>query len=234
MSPFDDNEKVVFEIMGLPDPNDVSGEVRRAVLAEYWKVDGDGRVGWTRASRDSAYLLEKLQPACKRVSVAGSIRRRKPRVGDIEIVAEPILQGAPSLFDQQQISIEIALDEMVQSGRLKRGEKDGERYKRLYVWSPLGDGGDWLKVDLFIVRPPAQWGVIMAIRTGPAEFSKWLVTDVRQGGARCYDMKFENGALWRNGAVIETPDEGVLFQELGLKWVEPWNRTKEAVQVGQK
>ena len=32
--------------------------------------------------------------------------------------------------------------------------------------------GAWWPVDLFVVRPPAQWGAIFAIRTGPADYAR--------------------------------------------------------------
>ena len=37
-------------------------------------------------------LVEKLRPACERIEIAGSLRREKAMVGDIEIVAVPRLE----------------------------------------------------------------------------------------------------------------------------------------------
>ena len=43
-------------------------------------------------ARDIAdQVIERLRPHCERVQIAGSIRRGKERVKDIEIVASPLL-----------------------------------------------------------------------------------------------------------------------------------------------
>lgn len=34
-------------------------------------------------------VVELLRPRCKRIEIAGSLRRRREEIGDIEIVAEP-------------------------------------------------------------------------------------------------------------------------------------------------
>jgi len=46
-------------------------------------------------------LKELLAPACERIRIAGSIRRRKPDVGDIEILAIPKFNGVVDLLDHK-------------------------------------------------------------------------------------------------------------------------------------
>jgi DNA polymerase/3'-5' exonuclease PolX len=36
-------------------------------------------------------VVERLRPACQRIEIAGSLRRHRPMVGDIEICAIPIM-----------------------------------------------------------------------------------------------------------------------------------------------
>jgi len=95
--------------------------------------------------------------------------------------------------------------------------KNGPRYKQIAL--PEG-----INLDLFLVLPPAQFGVIMAIRTGPAEFSKWLVTARKDGGALPSNCQVRDGAVWRDGASVPMPEETDLFNFLGLAWSEPGQR----------
>ena len=113
-------------------------------------------------------LVGMLAPSCDRIAVAGSIRRGSPTVGDIEIVCLPkFLQRTDGLFGD-----EFTLEDLCHEwcdGCLS----DGTFAKRLDVngrpaWGrkhkrALFQG---VPVDLFSVIEPAQWGVILAIRTG--------------------------------------------------------------------
>jgi DNA polymerase/3'-5' exonuclease PolX len=82
-----------------------------------------------------------------------------------------------------------------------------------------------IKLDLFIVQPPAQWGAILAIRTGPAHYSHWLVTQRKQGGAMPSYLRQRDGALWDGDELVPTPTEASYFAALGIDTVpDPWDR----------
>jgi DNA polymerase/3'-5' exonuclease PolX len=57
----------------------------------------------SRAREIAKRVLVLLRPFCERAEIAGSIRRGKPEVGDIEIVVIPKDEGfefhVPGLFD---------------------------------------------------------------------------------------------------------------------------------------
>ena len=84
---------------------------------------------------------------------------------------------------------------------------------------------------MFLVLPPAQWGVIFAIRTGPAKFSQWLVTPRRHGGALPSYCRVRDGGVYKAGAKVQgpgardglilMPEEKDFFDLLGLDWIEP-------------
>lgn len=174
-------------------------------------------------------IVQELRSSCAAIGIAGSVRRREHLVGDIELVAIP--RTVPTgLFGDEETSVLLgSLNELVEQGRLQL-VKGGEKYRQYVITrsSPMC-------LDLFIVRPET-WGVQYTIRTGPAQFSKALVTPRCQGGLLPDNMRIADGRLWRcrrdlrngdvleDGEAIETPTEQQLFSAIGIEWIEPWCR----------
>jgi DNA polymerase/3'-5' exonuclease PolX len=162
-----------------------------------------------------------LSPACDRIEIAGSIRRRAPIVGDIEIVAIPKmcpdLEAQPSLFGEPQKMVS-ALDPLLEKlvsekPHFKWGSKNGELYKNFRV--QFNSDGAEIALDLFITTPP-QWGYIFALRTGPGDFNKAWVTQQSKGGLLPDEYRFEGGWLvGPDGQRIPTPEEIDIFGLLG-------------------
>ena len=156
-------------------------------------------------------LVGRFSIFCERIQIAGSLRREKPDVGDIEIVAAP--QMVSDLFGGK-----VPVTNGVDWGQYGRVNKSGPRYCQIAL--PEG-----INLDLFLVYPPAQWGVIFALRTGPAEFSKWLVTRRNQRGALPSDCQVKDGVVWRRGEPIPMPEEEDFFKFIGLPILPPVQRS---------
>lgn len=169
-------------------------------------------------------LVERLRSSCVQIEVAGSIRRRSKWVHDIEIVAEPWLEMVPNLLGDAihyRSRLDDALADLQEEQTLRSfpGAKHGERMKQFAV-APLG-----IKVDLFVVRPPAQWGSILAIRTGPAHYSHWLVTPRSHGGALPSNLRQRDGGLYDGEELLPTATEAEFFAVLGIEPApKPWER----------
>ncbi len=166
-------------------------------------------------------LVTAMRPFCHRVEIAGSLRRGKSDCKDLEIVAQPRTLEQRDLFGEVRVELELSeldncLKTLVYNDVLWPAKKNGERYKQYTIRDVYP-----LKLDLFIVRSPAQWGAIYTIRTGPAAFSKKLVTQRRHGGHLPGQFKQKDGALWENNDLIETPTERAYFDALGLDWIAP-------------
>jgi DNA polymerase/3'-5' exonuclease PolX len=160
--------------------------------------------------------VEAFAAHCERIEIAGSVRRLKPEVKDIEIVAIPKVTSVTDLFGESLGEIS-ALEDCIQGYRdAFEIMKNGPKYKKLML--PEG-----IAVDLFIVTPPAQWGVQFMIRTGPAEFSRWMVTKRMLGGALPNHCYVDKGSVWdgKNGQQICMPEEQDYFRFCGLAWREP-------------
>ena len=149
-------------------------------------------------------IMEQLSPHCHRIEIAGSIRRKRPQVKDIEIVAIPKPYEV-GLF-------ESGIATVVNQWQKVKGELPCKYTQRV-----LPDG---IKLDLFFATEQ-NWGLIYAIRTGSAEFShKVLATGWVKRGARS-----ENGILISsNGNPVILPEEKALFEFIGIEFVEPKKR----------
>ncbi len=166
----------------------------------------------------------------ERVEVKGSILRWKEDVKDIELLAIPDMQRVPlprPEFGKPVRVYKTILDrciaELVDEGVI-RLEKNGEKFKKLFWMRP------YIAVDLFLVTPPATWGVQALIRTGPADFSHWCVTRRKNGGALPNGFRVQDGAVWEGerenepGEMVGFEDERAFLDFLGLGWVEPSQR----------
>lgn len=162
-------------------------------------------------------LAQRLERSCEKLQIAGSLRRRVKVVHDIEIVVVPVLEELPDLLGETHAlrsRLDDTLDELIEERVLRSfpGAKHGPRMKQFAV-QPLG-----IKVDLFIVLPPAQWGTILAIRTGPAHYSHWLVSRKDMGGGLPNHLRVKDGAVMTlyGSNVIETSTEESFFALLGI------------------
>lgn len=168
----------------------------------------------------AAEMAEALRPYCHRVEVAGSIRRGREWIGDIEIVAIPkstVKQPDKDLFDEPPGKPTVVRDPgfilVVDSfaNRIVKGQVSDGRYVQFFT-------GDGVKVDLFMCQP-GTWGYIYAIRTGSAEF-------IRMVAARWVQLGYNgvDGALTRFGKPVLVPEEADLFGPLGMRVPPPHAR----------
>lgn len=188
-------------------------------------------------------LVAKLAPFCERIEVAGSIRRKMHTVKDIEIVAIPRTETLQvGLFGEPGEPISLLkqkLDSLVADGVIEKRADDagrftwGEKHQRALI----RENGREIGIDFFAVLPPAQWGVIFAIRTGNYEFSRNLVTTITHGGKMPDDMRVADGALWRVDpkdrdvklGIVHTPEEKDFFEAIGYHdYPAPENRYFES------
>jgi DNA polymerase/3'-5' exonuclease PolX len=175
-------------------------------------------------------LVEGMRPYCARVEIAGSIRRRKAEVKDIEIVAVPKWELAP--VEEQVRDLFGSPPRAPQNFNLLHfwaTKLSGVRWikpgtSEVVDWQPKPEGKYWrgivggrIKLDLFLARPD-NFGLIFLIRTGSADFSQGLVTFAKHRTS----FRVGEGSLRdRDGKVLETFEERDVFDALRLDWVEP-------------
>ena len=163
------------------------------------------RLPLAQAEAIAVGVMEQLDPHCEVISLAGSIRRQRPTIGDIEIVCVPRPYDASPLFAS-------GLATVVNQWPKVRGELPCRYTQRL-----LPEG---IKLDLFMVDADG-YGLQRAIRTGSAEWSHQVLAKawVRAG------FHSEGGLLRdHTGRVVPCRTEGELFRLIGLAWVDPRDR----------
>ena len=168
-----------------------------------------------RISREDGFkiartVIDILRPESERIEIAGSLRRKKETVGDIEIVLIPF--SLPDLLGEDHYGNErITAALLAQECQLT---KDGQYFKQAI----LSDGKT--KFDIFLTTPE-KWGCVFTIRTGSAAFSHKLVTKRSLGGFCPSNLHFKDGRMWNGDEVLDTPEEMDVFNALNMKWVEP-------------
>lgn len=195
-----------------------------------------------RARNAARRVMASIEGSCDRIAIAGSLRRGKPTVRDIEIVAVPRWESRAAddiwatPFDVDVLEERLA--ELLEAGALaarpvenhrRDGSSDfqfklGPAFKALLV--------DGIPLDLFVVRPPASWGVIFGLRTGPGDWNTELVTQCQAISRRVRGGQVEAwiGATGR-WEPVPTPEEEDFYAALGQPWVDPGDRSVDRVHV---
>lgn len=208
----------------------------------------------TRIDRADAIAIAKrfvaqIEDCTDQLIVAGSLRRRLAKVGDIEIVAQPKIgieqTETVGLFgseikrrdvDLLDAHLTMLLDmDIVQ----RRHKSDGS----LMGWGAKAKYFTYqgARIDLFCavndepapIAEPDRFGWILMLWTGPYKFSKQLVVargkrtnDGRPGLLPPHIKPSEGWLTYRvSGERIETPTEQAVFDLFGLPYREPWERT---------
>lgn len=176
-------------------------------------------------------LVGVLAPHCERIHIAGSIRRKKPFVKDIEIVCQPKKDVFTNLFGEEiNTGTNAPFKKVVaQLGEVIKGNPDG-RYMQIKL--PQG-----IKLDLFMPDPDDYFRQF-AMRTGSADYSAaviakrwvdlgWVGTS--EGLRRKEDCQKSGDSPWKiiNKTGKRPPvwkSEEEFFGWLNLEWIEPEKR----------
>jgi len=172
------------------------------------------KISYARAWGMAQSVQIFLESQCKRIEVAGSVRRQCSAVGDIDLVLIPkdyTDWTGISKFGSERI--ENALREggfsFVVNGPLK---------KKVFLQS---EPETFYDIHL---TTPEKWGCIFTIATGSEDFAHMLVKKRRANGWCPSSIDFKDGRLIQNGELLETPEESDVFKALGLPWVDPEDR----------
>ena len=182
-----------------------------------------------RDARDLCRLFDRS--SYERWEPAGSLRRKRPEVGDVEHVVIPTFGD---VADDAGLFAAITRANLL-FHRLDQLVSDGTVLKHIYGATGFRWGAKYRGVEFrgqlheFYCCDADNFGSTLAIRTGPAEFSQRLVTGLirqglRQRGGRVVREMATPGGVESAGAVIPAPDERAYFGLCGIAWAEPEDR----------
>jgi len=171
-------------------------------------------------------LCDALRPVTERLIVAGSLRRQKDEVGDVEILFVPKLETVrDGLFDVKQISqVDAVLDRLLAAGVLaKRLNANGS-----VMWGDKNKlavhMASRVPVDLFAATE-ANWFNYLVCRTGPGESNIAIASAAKAMGWQWhpYGTGFSRPVgLGTEERVVASERE--VFDFVGLPFKEPWER----------
>ena len=156
-----------------------------------------GKMALERAEKIAESVVKRLSPYCKKIEVAGSIRRRKPWVNDIDLVLVP-----SDLWNLHH--------EVMGLGQMRMS---GSKIMRVMVGST--------QVDVYVADEDT-WATLLLIRTGSAENNIRLATLAKKRGWRL--AASGDGLFDETGKRIAGDTEESIFEALGLPYQEPWQR----------
>lgn len=184
-------------------------------------------VSFGAAMKLAEKIIEELSPGCEQVEFAGSLRRKKQVVGDLDIVCIP--RWSMDLFGEAAVDLPTPVNgilaDLVQSGRLLKENDDEKgvdgRFNKTFFLPALPE----FKIDIWLTTKE-KWGVIYTLRTGSERFNHSVVRQQRQGGKLPNDLYIDRGRVWRYGAQepLDTSTEAKLFDLLVGGWVPPEQR----------
>jgi DNA polymerase/3'-5' exonuclease PolX len=144
-----------------------------------------------------------VEAHCERIAIAGSIRRQRPKVHDIDFVVV-------TKNDLEWLKI---------NERLKRLKAKPNCAGNSVIKAYFPCQGGLFQVDFYRAKP-ATFGIHLLVRTGSAEHNMWLAGYAHSKGM---GLKYSEGLL-KDGAVVAGQEEAGVFSALDLACPLPTKR----------
>lgn len=164
------------------------------------------------------HVLDSLEDLCSQIQIAGSLRRQKSMVGDIEIVCQP--DHAPTFLAR--------LDNWILTGKARKAiypdgkQRWGDKYRGLIL------SGQTIKVEVFLADRH-NWGYLFWLRTGPGDANHYVMSRLNAPSGEASHAPYKpSGGCWRDGQgrMISVENEMMLFRLIGItRFIPPEHRS---------
>ena len=155
------------------------------------------------AQRTAAVVKAVVKAQCELIEVAGSIRRQKSIVHDIDFVVI-----AKSDMEWQKINEKL---------RLLKAKPNCSGNSVIKAFVPCNGG--LFQVDFYRAKP-STFGIHLLVRTGSADHNMWLAGHAFSKGMR---LKYSEGLI-KDGVAIAGETEQGVFDALCLPYTLPTQR----------
>lgn len=177
---------------------------------------------------DEAYPIARdikaaLHPLCERIEIAGSIRRERATVGDIEILFVPKIEmrSDPTSLFAEELPHDIAaekINELVRAGILAKRLSTDDRE----AWGPKNKlavhTASGIPIDFFSTTIP-NWWMSLVVRTGGRDTNLQLTTAALAKGMHL--QAYGSGYKMQNQMIIPARSERDVFDIVGVRYEEP-------------
>jgi DNA polymerase (family X) len=155
------------------------------------------------AERIAAQVKAAVGSLCERIEVAGSIRRQKPKIHDIDFVMV-------TKNDAEWQKINEKLKQL-------KAKPNCSGNSVIKAFLPCQNG--LFQVDFYRAKP-STFGIHLLVRTGSAGHNMWLAGYAFSKGMR---IKYSQGLI-KDNSVIAAETEKEVFAALGLPYPLPSER----------
>ena len=154
-------------------------------------------------------IVEILAPYCEKIAIAGSVRRRRGIVNDIDLVVIP--KDWQGLRKRCLAKCRLVLDGA-----------------EIFTVTTVND----VQLDIFTAHAPGQdlagglasnWGSVLLCRTGSKEHNVWLCKKAVEKG---WKWSPPHGILNAHNEILASETEEDIFKRLGLEYIEPERRER--------
>ena len=150
-----------------------------------------------RAQKIASEVVKRLSPYCQKIEIAGSIRRKKPTVNDIDLVLIP--------SDLWNLNAEVK--------KLGQVKMSGQKIMRIMMGNT--------QLDIYVAREDT-WATLLLIRTGSEENNIRLASKAKKQG---WHLAASGEGLFNEaGERIAGDTEYSIYKALGLRWQLPEER----------
>lgn len=163
----------------------------------------------------ASMLCKRLADYCERIEIAGSIRRKRPRVNDIDLVVIPKMESrGGTLFEATKIEDTKFYDQLEHRVVVS---SQGQKIISGHLCIP---GHDSIPVDVFIATPET-WATLLLIRTGSKEHN---IEMCQQAASLGLSLKANGEGILRRATgevseeIIPCETEEQIFEHLKMTW----------------
>lgn len=178
----------------------------------------------------TAEEFQSLFDGCyERWEIAGSIRRRRSEIGDVEHCVIPLYNHSIKAVESNLLW--LRLSELInEEGSLFA---TGQPLKwHIYPNGTMRRGSKYRGVEFqdmlheIFILDESNWGSQLVIRTGPADFSREMVIRLkyRDGKPTLYQHSEGYVTEQRTGNYVHVPTEERFFELCGMRYVAPERR----------
>ena len=150
-----------------------------------------------KAKAFASIVVKAVEPYCDKIEVAGSVRRQRPIVNDIDLVVIP----------RDRRNLDLALT------RIGNYKMSGMKIARVEM--------DSIPLDIYFATPET-FATLLLVRTGSKENNIRLATLAKKRGWRL--AASGDGLFNEKGERIAGDSEESIYEALEVPWQEPWER----------